>query len=254
VSKLIRLLFRILTPLTDRIVLAKPFIANDFPSGKDKLVYVQNYASLSSYRPAKSDQLEKSQSKGCDLTAIHLGLISEQRGWPQLLEALSLAKSKSIRIRIVGTFNDGSHEKFQRRLCELGLDRRFVVEDWLPFDEAYERVQASHIGLILLQPGVQNHVYALPHKMFDYMLAGLPVIAPRFAEEVARIITVEDCGILVDPKDPFDIAGALDSLERNPDLRRRLGENGRKAVLQKYNWEREAKRLTEMYRELATSG
>jgi glycosyltransferase involved in cell wall biosynthesis len=138
-------------------------------------------------------------------------------------------------------------------VSELGLETRVRVEEWMPFAQAYERILASHIGLVLFQPGIQNHVYALPHKMFDYMLAGLPVIAPAFALEVAPIIKEADCGILIDPSDPEQIANALDRLVVNAQERKRLGENGRRAVLEQYNWEAEAEKLVNMYVELAKS-
>jgi glycosyltransferase involved in cell wall biosynthesis len=83
--------------------------------------------------------------------------------------------------------------------------------------------------------------------MFDYMLAGLPVIAPNFAQEVVEIIKEADCGILIDPLNPDEIAQALDRLATDPQERQRLGRNGRRAVLDKYNWEAEFQKLLEMY-------
>jgi glycosyltransferase involved in cell wall biosynthesis len=82
------------------------------------------------------------------------------------------------------------------------------------------------------------------------MMAGLPVVAPSFAEEVAYIVRETECGLLVDPSNPDEIAEVLDQLARDASLRRRLGENGRRAVLEKYNWEAEAGRLIQMYDEL----
>jgi glycosyltransferase involved in cell wall biosynthesis len=86
--------------------------------------------------------------------------------------------------------------------------------------------------------------------MFDYMMAGLPVVVPSFAEEVSRIVREYDCGLTVDSSDPAELAHVLDRLASDPSLRRRLGENGRRAVLDKYNWEVEGGRLTRMYDEL----
>jgi len=250
VAGIIRLLYRALAPLTDRFVLAKHCIAHDFRHAQSKVLVVANYTPLT-YADRQPPPPDARPWGNSGLTAIHLGLIGRLRGWPQLLEALARARNKSIHLHVIGTFNDDSRADFGRRVAELGLQDRVTFEEWLPFAEAYERVLASDIGLVLFQPGVQNHVYALPHKMFDYMMSRLPVIAPAFAEEVAAIIREADCGLLIDPSDPEQIAQALDRLADDPDERRRLGENGRRAVRERYNWEAEAAKLVGMYRELA---
>ena len=94
---------------------------------------------------------------------------------------------------------------------------------------------------------LESFIHALPHKLFDYMLAELPVIVPDFSVEVAKIVRDADCGIVVDTTSPLAVAAVLDRLANDPDERRRLGRNGRSAVLERYNWEGQAKLLVEMY-------
>jgi glycosyltransferase involved in cell wall biosynthesis len=254
ISAIVRLLLRTFSLFTDRIVFAKRSVALDFRGFEAKQVLVQNFTSLSYMKNAEEDSIQGIvQDSSSMIKAIHLGLISHIRGWPQLLEALARVKTQELDVHIVGTFNDGSRQAFETRLLSLGLETRVTIEEWMPFAQAYQRLLASHIGLVLFQPGIQNHVYALPHKIFDYMLAGLPVIAPSFAEEVAPIIEEADCGVLVDPSDPEQIAEALDYLATHPQERKRLGENGRRAVLDRYNWEAEAEKLIAMYVELYDS-
>jgi glycosyltransferase involved in cell wall biosynthesis len=246
---LIRLGFRVLAPFTDGLVFAKKYISSDFPRSIRRQIVVENFASLA-HRDIQAPMPDEGRRTGGAVTAVHLGGMSKLRGWPQMLDALARARSKELRISLVGAFPGYGEPDFDRRRRELGLQARVSVEPWLPFGEAYEKVLRADIGLVLFQPGVQNHVLALPHKMFDYMLAGLPVIAPRFAIEVAEIVKDADCGILVDTSDPDEIAWAFDRLVMDADERRRLGQNGRKAVLTRYNWEREAEKLVEMYRDL----
>ncbi len=247
---MVRLVYKILTPFTDRIVLAKRAVGRDFRHAEHKQVLVENFAQRG-YANLDSAVEENGAASANGITAIHLGLLSRVRGWPQLLEALARMQSRNLGIHIVGTFNDGSQAEFEERVRELGLQDRVLVEDWMPFEQAWARIRASHIGLVLFQPGIRNHVYALPHKMFDYMLAGIPVIAPDFAEQVAEIITEVDCGILLDPSSPQQVAAALDRLVSDEQERKRLGRNGQRAVLERYNWEAEAEKLIGMYQELA---
>lgn len=243
----IRLVFSILTPFTDYLVFAKRSVAPDFKGSAHKQLLVQNFTSLAYVNGHHSTDGQQAPRGDGSITAIHLGLISRMRGWPQLLEAVARMKVDNLRLHIVGTFNDGSQADFERSVAELGLEQKILVEGWMPFEQAYQRMLKADIGLVLFQPGIQNHVYALPHKMFDYMLARLPVIAPQFAEEVAPIIEAAHCGLLIDPSNPDEIARALDRLATDPDRRNQLGNNGRQAVLETYNWETEAEKLIKMY-------
>lgn len=242
VGAVVRVLYRTLGPRTTRIVLAKRTLASDFSHSTAKQVLVQNFTSI--------EQAQSSTAHvhlpGGTLRMIHLGLLNRVRGWPQLLEAFARMRSDGM-LEIIGKFDDDSEPDFHARARDLGISERIRMAPWLPFPEAFSRIIAADVGLVLFQPGIQNHVFALPHKLFDYMLAGLPVIVPAFAVEVAEIVRRAECGILVDVTNPDVIAAALDTLASDHELRRRLGDNGRKAVQMELNWEAEARRLIQMY-------
>ncbi len=90
-------------------------------------------------------------------------------------------------------------------------------------------------------------------KLFEYMAAGLPVIASNFPS-IARVISSADCGLLVDPAgDPATIADTLLSWWQQPAIPVRLGANGRKAILEQYNWEQLANQLDQLYQSLQIS-
>jgi glycosyltransferase involved in cell wall biosynthesis len=86
--------------------------------------------------------------------------------------------------------------------------------------------------------------------MFDYMAAGMAVVCPRFAVEVAPFVSESECGVLVETNDPDDIANHLDDLITHPEKIERMGTNGQQAVRDTYNWSAEAQRLIDMYREM----
>jgi len=250
-SFMLRQFFRVFSCFTDRLVLANKALAVDFPETEKKQVLVQNFSSINDMRLKQVSKIRRNYNASQKMyTAIHLGHISRVRGWPQLLEALALMESKNICLLIVGSFNDDSQEEFERRVRQLGLYGRVFIEEWMPFPQALERILTSDFGLILFQPGLLSHVIGLPHKLFDYMLGGLPVIAPEFAQQIATIIENADCGILIDSSDSKQIAEALERLASDPKERERLGNNGRYAVLNEFNWETEALKLVSMYVEL----
>ncbi len=251
----VRLVFRCLGPWTDRFVLAKTSVAADFPDTEDRQCAVLNAASLEYADLGPADApAEIRRQHAAFPTAVHLGLLAKARGWPQLLEAMRRMRHCELRLAAIGTINDGSQEEFRRTAAECGLADRVTLLDWLPFDEAYRHVLCARIGLVVFQPASANYVHAFPHKMFDYMLAGLPVIVPDFACDAARIVRRADCGLAVDTTDPQAIADALDRLLDAPELARRLGQNGRRAVLEDYNWESQFAKLLGLYDGWLTPG
>jgi glycosyltransferase involved in cell wall biosynthesis len=112
-----------------------------------------------------------------------------------------------------------------------------------------EILGSSLIGIVTLHP-TPNHVESYPVKMFEYMAAGIPIVASDFTLW-KDIITTVDCGICVDPRNPQKIAEAVTWLYENPTDAKKMGENGKKAIITKYNWETESEKLFDLYSELS---
>ena len=106
----------------------------------------------------------------------------------------------------------------------------------------------SSLGLVTLYP-TNTYMESLPVKMFEYMAYGLPVIASDFPLW-RTIIKNKDCGLLVNPKSPSEIAKAVDFCIRNRERNLKMGKNARKAVLEEYNWLSEEKKLLKFYESL----
>jgi glycosyltransferase involved in cell wall biosynthesis len=219
----------------DAVVVAKDGLGAPF-GGEDHVVKVRNYA--------LGDVPPRVHTAG-PVTLLHLGALTRARGWPQMLEALALCRPET-RLCLIGRFTDGSAADFWARAEALGLTARITALGWLPHDDALAAASRCDIALILFQPGAKNHRLALPHKLFDAMLAGLPVIAPAEAEEIAAVIETAGCGALVDAADPAAIA---EEIQRMADPLRRavLGQVGREAALEHYAWAGEAARLVALY-------
>jgi len=101
-------------------------------------------------------------------------------------------------------------------------------------------------GLVLYHP-VPNHTDAQPNKLFEYMSAGIPVISSNFPLW-KEIVEGHQCGICVDPLKPDEIAKAIQWILDNPEKAKKMGENGRRAVEEKYNHTVEEKKLLTLYK------
>ena len=237
----LRLALQVMGRAADAVVVAKDGLAADFPA-RTPLVAVRNHALVPAGLPPR-------EHRDGPITLLHLGAIGVKRGWPQLLEAMALAPA-GTRLLIIGRFTDGSEAAFRAAAGRAGLAGRIEIAGWMPAADALARAAAeADVNLVLFQPGEENHRLALPHKLFDGMAIGLPVIAPAFATGVAGIVRDAGCGVLVDAASPASIAAAILALTDRA-ARIRLGQAGLRAARGAWGWEAEAARLVELYRGL----
>lgn len=218
----------------DGIITATPFIRDSFLKINPVTVDINNFPIIDEFAGPLSWTMKRNE-------VCYVGAISGIRGIRQLVEAGTMLQS-GARLNLAGRFFDPAVEAQVRahpgwqQVSDLGFLDRAGVRDVMA---------RSVAGLVTLLP-LPNHVDSLPTKMFEYMSSGIPVIASDFPLW-REIIEGNQCGICVDPLDPGAIAGAIDHLVTNPDIAKSMGERGRKAVLEKYNWSIEAARLTDFY-------
>lgn len=239
-------LYRILTPLTDYIVIALPSFAKDFRKAREKIVTISNYASLKFCDLQYENVAEEIKARyGKGKIAIHTGSIARSRGWPELLQAISQMKYPNLSVLFLGDIPNA--EEIYSAAQRLGIADRVIFHEKVSYKEMMNLILLADIGLILYLPDLKNHILAWPTKFCDYMMARLPVIAPKSMERVAEAINMDQTGILVDPSNPDDIAIALDYLCLNELQAEEMGKRGYQAVKGKYNWEVEAQKLAEIY-------
>lgn len=119
----------------------------------------------------------------------------------------------------------------------------------VPYSESLQIQRKSHLGMALLQPGrnTGGNIGTLGNtKLFEYMMAGIPVICTHF-ELWHNIIDNCHCGICVNPENLEEISQAIKFLSEHPDEAARMGQNGRKAVKTEFNWSTQEKKLLDLY-------
>lgn len=173
-----------------------------------------------------------------------VGCISEQRGAVEMVKAIG---QTDCFLCLAGA--PPASELKQILEKQAGWDR-VIHLGHLSRMEISDLLSKCFAGLVVFHPG-PNHTDAQPNKLFEYMSAGLPVIASDFPGW-RDIVQGRDCGLCVDPMDPGAIANAVTWLSQHPEEVHRLGENGKRAITEKYNWEAESLKLTTLYKELAS--
>lgn len=184
--------------------------------------------------------------------AVYTGLLTRERGLEIVWRAGRRLRAllPSAEVRVVGRVDwagvDPAVPRAPERWREEAATRLCGT---VPAEAVADVLAGAAVGWIPFQP-TPNNARALPLKLLEYMAAGLPVVASDVGV-LAAIVRREGCGLVVPPDDPEAHARALARLLIDADEARRLGGRGRRAVAARYTWEAEAKRLLELYAELA---
>lgn len=122
-------------------------------------------------------------------------------------------------------------------------------------DEVYKIYSSSLAGMAIIHYGPTDNDRKGSlgvTKLFEYMMFKLPVICTNF-EIWEDIVNDSKCGITVSPNNINEITEAVRYLVSNREVAQEMGENGRKAVYEKYNWKTQEKILLDMYRKILSS-
>jgi glycosyltransferase involved in cell wall biosynthesis len=182
------------------------------------------------------------RAPGDAITVAYLGLLEVARGIGELVDAIGILRAEHgdrFRAVIVGGGRDS--ERFVERARNAGLlDTSVSFLGLLPHSEALAAIAAADLGVI---PHHATELWnsTIPNKLFDYMAAGLPVISSDTAP-CARIINETKCGELFRSGDARSMADAIQRASA-PDALPRLAAAGRRAVIERYNWEHDTASL-----------
>lgn len=175
------------------------------------------------------------------LRIVYTGdIVSRTRGLENIIEAIK--GLPNVELVIAGWYRE-TEKRFLDDI--LRAPNVKFIGKLLPVD-ALGLQASSDVIIGLYDPELQWHNITLPNKLFDTMMSGVPIITNVSPELVNGI----GFGIIVQYNNIKQIKEAIVTLKDNPELRKRLGENGRKAFLEKYNWGIMEEKLFEIYSDL----
>ncbi|MNE32266.1 D-inositol 3-phosphate glycosyltransferase [compost metagenome] len=135
------------------------------------------------------------------------------------------------------------------QLCEeLGLQQRVHFIPTVALSELPKYTASADIGVQPIENTCLNHYTTDSNKLFEYLIAGLPVVATDFPE-IRRIVRNNDVGILVPANNPPALAHALNQLVTDIELRKRLASNA-SSIATTLNWEEQEARLVHLYQQI----
>lgn len=192
--------------------------------------------------PRKAQEIGKEE--GQMLLIYQGGGINIERGGEELIEAIS--RLDKVILLIAG--GGDVLNRLKQLAAGLNCTDRVRFTDRMPWHELMRYTKSADAGLTLDRDTNLNYRFSLPNKLFDYISAGIPVIAGDLPE-VSKIIREYDCGIIMPEVTPDEIVKAVTRLRDNPEALNKLRQN---AVIASgfLNWETESEKVKKFYYEV----
>jgi glycosyltransferase involved in cell wall biosynthesis len=209
-----------------------------------------NYPRVGLFPIEETETDDNRELFACHSVITYQGSMSADRGLFHMIRAMPgvLAGRPDCRLLLIGLKNDGLRHRALALADELGVREAVLIVPWVPHVELHRYLRRSMVGLVPLQP-VQKYKRNIPIKLFEYMACGLPVLAADLPS-IRPYMEQSMAGLLYDSTSPDALAAGVLRMLSDVDGLRRMGENGRRAVLEKWNWGKMEARLFEAYDEL----
>lgn len=202
----------------------------------------------------KSENLDQ-KSDNEKIIICHEGNLTFDRGLDKILKVMKILKDRysNIKFLIIGDVFNKEKIFFEKESEALQITDVIEKTGWLPYEEVGEVIAKCSIGIIFMDMDYSENIsFSSPNKLFNYMMYGLPIVTTDLPE-IRRIVLESKCGLIVEKRSVDYLADAISVLIDQKELRKKLGENGRKAAYEKYNWGMMEKKLLRVYDELLSS-
>ena len=175
---------------------------------------------------------------------LYQGGIQTGRGLEKIIEAVPLFHGGHMVF-----IGDGRIKPdLVKKVHEMGLNDRVTFIDKVPVEDLMHYTKNAYLGFQVLNNVCFNHYSASSNKLFEYLMAGVPVVACSFPE-IQKVVEGDKCGVCIDSHDVTDIARGVNEILDHPELREEMRQNCLVAR-DKYNWLNEKQIFVEIYREL----
>lgn len=215
---------------------------------EDKIVVVSNTVDVEYFSKMETKAVNKYED---EFVISYIGGLSSHRGIESLIKAMKYLKGNlrgEIKLLLVGRGSQDYEDKLKQLAIDCGVEDVVEFVGWLSFEKISGYIKVSDVCLVPHNKSPHTDA-TIPHKLFQYMSMGKPVIVSN-CMPLKRIVEETKSGLVFESENEQDLTEKVTELHKNEKLRRQLGENGRRAVLKEYNWEKTSKDLVRFYKQL----
>ena len=170
--------------------------------------------------------------------------ININRGIEELVEAMQYLNN--VCLIIIG---DGDViPQLKKRVLELKLENSIIFKGRMPYHEMMQYTQHATLGLTIDKDTNINYKYSLPNKLFDFIHAGIPILASKIIE-VEKIIKKYQIGLFINNHEPTHISNQIKHALDNKELMSEWKSNTTLAS-KELNWEIEENTLKDLYKKI----
>lgn len=219
---------------------------------ENKISVVANYVNEDFFMLPQAEEVAgiRERFKG-EFVISYVGGFDAHRGLEELVAAIPMVRSAIPHIRLV-LVGDGANRSSLEAMSErLGVADIISFEGWQLPAKIPAFLGASDICLI---PHVKTEHTdnTIPHKLFQYMLLGKPIITSDCAP-LKRILNDSGTGKAYPSGDSAALAAIIQEMYEAPELMAAMGGKGKENVLTTYNWEATADNLVKLYKDMEQS-
>jgi glycosyltransferase involved in cell wall biosynthesis len=181
--------------------------------------------------------------------ALYQGNIQPDRRLDILVKAAAFLE-ENIVVVMLGRGVEPTISEIKEQIESEGLADRVKILAPVPYEELLDWTSSADIGLTLIPPdGTLNMRTCLPNKLFEYLMAGLPVLTSPM-DAVAPLVTSYDVGQVALSLAPADLGAAINTILRDTTVLARMHRNALNAAQSEFNWEKESFSLLLLYQDI----
>jgi glycosyltransferase involved in cell wall biosynthesis len=197
----------------------------------------------------RSDRLRRHLGLGSHVRiALYQGNLQPDRGLDRLIRSAAFLEPDNL-IVLMGRGIRDMQSQLEALIVSEGTGDRVKILPPVPYKELLDYTASADVGLIFYSPDYPEVQMYLPNKIFEYIMAGLPILSSQ-VDTVTEVIKTYDVGQILPSFAPAEIGEAINALLADRGALDRMRRNALAASRQDLNWENEGQQLIQLYQSI----